>query len=91
MSEPARTFRLVTKDDALVHRVVQDIERLVKQEHQHEHGLEAHELTYKMVPPLTHDARGFTRTIYLHTKTDRAADLARKEIADFGAMTCKEG
>ena len=88
MSEPTRTFRLVTKNDALVHRVVHDIERLVKQEH--EHGLEAHEVTYKVVPPLTHDARGFTRTIYLHTKTDRAADLARKEIADFGAMTCKE-
>jgi hypothetical protein len=89
MSEQ-KTFRLVTKDDALVARVVHDIERMVKQE-QHEHAAGPHAVTYKVVPPLTHEARGFTRTVYLHTKTEEAAALARSEIADIGAMTCKEG
>jgi len=88
MSEQ-RTFRLITKDDALVNRLVQDIERVVKQV-QHDHALGAHPLAFKVVPPLTHDAHGFTRIVYLHTRTDEAAALAKQEIADIGAMTCRE-
>jgi hypothetical protein len=84
----ARTFRLITKDDALVGRVVHDIERLLR--HERPDPSAPHPISYKVVPPMTHDASGFTRIVYLHTRTDEAAELARKEIADIGTMTCQE-
>jgi hypothetical protein len=87
MSE-ARTFRLVSKDDALVARVVADIEHLVR--HEHHDPSAPHPMNYKVVPPMTHDAKGFTRIVYLHTRSDEAAALARKGIADIAAMTCKD-
>lgn len=83
--EQARTYRLVTKDDALISRLVADIERLLH----HERDLaERHDLTYKVVPPLSHEARGFTRFIYMHTRTDKAAVRARQYIHDLSALTC---
>ena len=86
MSEQARTYRLVTRDDALVTRVVADIERLLH----HEHDLAArHDVTYKVVPPLSHEARGFTRCVYLHTRTDTAAVRARQYIHDLAMLSCK--
>lgn len=85
--EQARSYRLVTKDDALIARLVADIERLLR----HEQALaERHDLTYKVVPPLSHDARGFTRFLYMHTRTEKAAVRARQYIHDLGSLTCRE-
>jgi hypothetical protein len=83
-----RTYRLITKDDALVRRVVRDIEHAIHLSHEHDHT--AHVFTYKVVPPMNRDAGGFTRTVYLHARTDEAAALAEKEIADIKAMTCRQ-
>jgi hypothetical protein len=83
-----RTYRLITKDDTLVARVVHDIEHTIHLIHEHDHT--AHVLTYKVVPPMAVAAAGFTRTIYLHARTDEAAALAEKEIGDIKAMTCKQ-
>ncbi len=86
MSEQARTYRLVTKDDSLVARLVADIERLLQQEQ----GLAArHDVTYKVVPPMSHDARGFTRCVYLHTRTEQAATRVKLTVRDLSALTCK--
>lgn len=84
--EQAQSYRLVTRDDALIARLVADIERLLR----HEHDLaERHDLTYKVVPPLSHEARGFTRFIYMHTRTEKAAIRARQYIHDLAALTCR--
>lgn len=84
--EQAKSYRLVTKDDALVSRLVADIERLLL----HEHDLaERHDLTYKVVPPLTREAQGFTRCVYMHTRTEKAAVRARQYIHDLAALTCR--
>ena len=87
----AVTFRLITKDAALVNRVVNDVEHIIRHE-QHEHVGGLHPISYKVVPPLSHAAaQGFTRTVYLHTRTDEATAQVRSGVADIAAMTAKEG
>lgn len=83
MAETHTTYRLVTKDDELVNRLVADIERFIA-------ANGGHECSYKVVPGVGDKYKGFTRHVYLHLRSKQIAGKALAAIAGLAQMDRRE-